>query len=80
MSYQTYMIIDHIIQTYQNQGRNRYNAYNGYKKNEVENLIGYSQAGYRRATDLKSEKQPVKLFNYNLRNLNFLQKSDFFLA
>jgi hypothetical protein len=80
MSYQTYMIIDHIIQMYQNQGRIRYNAYNGYKKNEVENLIGYSQAGYRRVTDLKSEKQPVKLFNYNLRNLIFLQKSDFLLA
>jgi hypothetical protein len=50
------------MQTYQ--GCNGYNTHNAYEKNEVENPIGYSPAGYRRKRDMNSEKETVWNFTF----------------
>jgi hypothetical protein len=52
------------MQTYRYQGCNGYNAYNAYEKNEVENPIGYSRAGYRKKRDMNSEKETVCNFTF----------------
>jgi len=57
------------MQTYRNQGCNGYNGYNGYEKNEVENPIGYSRAGYRRKRDMNSEKETV--WNFTIVQIKF---------
>ncbi len=66
------------MQTYRYQGCNGYNTYNAYKKNEVENPIGYSPTGYRRKRDLNSEKETVCNFTFvqiKFENIANMQKN-----